>query len=173
MVKQDKRHSKVFQVSILHCFLVFADSPHYSTHAAFGNNFHPAKHLNAKSVQIRLLLPFHFILETNLQFSSMFYISTEHCCWRLKHFSLDILPLHCEDWLVLLERCWQNSHWSSSGWSQFLSCWVILDFFLFEALYEELQATFCKIPQAHYQQLLVPRNTKADRHCSAVSVASH
>lgn len=104
VVKQDKRHTKVFQVSILHCFLVFADSPHYSSHAGFENNFHPAKHLNAKSVQIRLLLPFYFILETNLQFASMFYISDEHCCWRLKHFSLDILPLHCEDWLVLLER---------------------------------------------------------------------
>lgn len=75
MVKQDKRHSKVFQVSSLHCFLVFPNSPHYSTHAGFGNNFHPAKHLSAKYVQIRLLLPFYFIVETSLQFPSVFYIT--------------------------------------------------------------------------------------------------
>lgn len=132
MVKQDKRHSKVFQISILHCFLVFASSPHYSTHDGFGDNFHPAKHLSATYVQIRLLLPFYFILETSLQFASVFHISNEHCYWGLKHFSLDILPHHCEDWLVLLGSHWQNSQWSSSMWSQFMSCSV--DFFLFSAL---------------------------------------
>lgn len=173
MVKQDKKHSKVSQVSILHCFLVFANSPPYSTHAGFGNNFHPAEHLSAKSVQIRLLIPFYFILETSLQFASVFYISAERCCWRLKHFSLDILPHHCEGWLVLSGRHWQNSQWSSSVWSQFMSCSVILDSFLVCSTYEELSVSFWKIPQALFQQPGVPRNTKADRHCSAVSVAPH
>lgn len=172
MVKQNKRHSKVFQVSILHYILVFSNSPHYSTHTGFGNNFHPAKQLSAKSVQSRLLLPFYFILETSLQFASMSYISDECCYWRSKHFSLDILPHHCEDWLVLLGRHWQNSQWSSSVWSQFMFCWIMLDFFLFAALMRNWVSLW-KIPQALFQQLCVPRNTKAGRHCIAESVASH
>lgn len=112
------------------------------------------------NLQIRLLLPFYFILETDLQFASVFYISDERCYWRLKHFSLDILLYHCEDWLVLLGRHWQNSRWSSSVWSQFMSCWVILDFFFVCSTYEKLSVSFWKIPQALFQQLCVPRNTK-------------
>lgn len=72
-VKQDKKHSKVFQVSILHCFLVLANSPPYGTQDEFENNFHPAEHLSAKSVQIRLLVPFYFILETSLQYACVLH----------------------------------------------------------------------------------------------------
>lgn len=75
MVRQNKRHSKVLPVSILHCILVLSNSPHYSIHGGFGSNFHPAKQLGTKSVQIRLLLSFYFILETSLQFASVFYMN--------------------------------------------------------------------------------------------------
>lgn len=48
-------------------------------------------------------------------------------------------------------------------------------FFLFAALMKNWKFHFekWKISQALFQQLCVPRNTKADRHCSVVSVASH
>lgn len=54
-VNKDVKYSKVFQVSILRCILLLHNSPYYSSHARFGNNFCSAEHLSAKSVQVRLL----------------------------------------------------------------------------------------------------------------------